>query len=454
MFNRTSLGSVACAVALLATAQIAAGGAGVARENGRFDADLSLPSGGQQQEGETPTTCLVFDDQTYGAGGTIATTSDLSPQFTSADLFQFNSFGTVPQLQWVGYYRAFNNPGFSVCDEPLPPDNFTVRILGALNGLPDEDNVLFEITQAGNPELFASEVQGLMIGERVLMLYTLTFPEPFVIDTLEPMFLNVVNESLPVGPCRWFWRTAPPGDSQSWSDDLSDGTGWDDADLNDFDLAYCFTFLPGGEEIFPPRVTLDRVGPADVDTGCCQFRYNVRNRNAPGAGNDISEFYIEFNKGTGAAECEGIENITPPVGFQVETCEDWADGKVVYRFFGGDLQPQASTFGQIRIAVNGEEPVTVMIRNSESGEIEEQFIAANGVRAWASQSDGAGLCGNGEFGPGVGQQGDWSLGQDGLCALQPIPAMASVTRAALFGAIIVGGLLVLRSRSLAVVHAG
>ncbi len=417
-------------------------GAGVVR----FDSDPAV-STAAPAEGDNSTTCTEFDDQAHGANNTLAPFSDFNASgpagpngLVAAEQFQFDSFGTVPQIEWVGYYRGWNSGGFFECTGDFPPDNFTIRILGDNNGLPDNDNVLFESTQALSPGLFQAEELGLVIGSRILMRYTFTFETAFEINTLEPMWLLIVNDTTP-SDCFWFWRTAPPGDGVSYQDDE---TGWDPEDISDFDLAYCFLFLPGGETVFPPSVAFEVDGPVDLDTGCCRFGFTVRNRNAPGQNLDLSEFFVTVNKGTGASECEDIASLTPPVGWQVEFCEPWSAGQAVFRFFGGNLQPQETAFGRMLTKVNGDSAVTVLIRNFETGLLEEQGIQPFGIRGWASQEDSSALCGTGTFGPGEGQTGDWHTGNDGICALQPIPSLAPTGKAILVLLIVAGGAMLVR----------
>jgi hypothetical protein len=198
----------------------------------------------------------------------------------------------------------------------------------------------------------------------------------------------------------------------------------------------------------PPSVAIQRGSLPDLDSGCCGYRYTIKNNNSPSLGTPLTDFYMEINKGDGSPSCESLDDIVPPTGFSVEFCDPWQDGRTVLRFFGGTLLQQESTAGSFHLGVSGEADISVFIRPSGFGEVTEQIIPAHGFRAWASQTDPGLLCGTGNFGPQVGQQGDWGRGSNGECPFLPIPALSAASEW-LLGSLLVGlGVwLVYRSRS-------
>lgn len=408
------------------------------------DPTLASPSTPVAQ-GDTPP-CTAFDALGHGAGGILAVISDarfFPPAFPNgargAERFIFPSTGTVTQLQWVGYYRGFNGTAFSQCTNSVEPDNFTVRLVGDVDGLPDDNNVLFQYLQPSNPALLAREELGIVIGGRVLILYTLTFSPPLQITNTAPKHLIIFNRTL-AGNCAWLWRSAPAGDMTSTYDDEFDT--WDDMDEQDFDMAYCFGDLVGPT----PSVRLDRLGPVDVDTGCCNFVYTVRNLNPPGGG-ALSTFFLALNKGTGEAACENLASISPPTGFTASFCEPWTNGRAVIRFSGGSLPAQAETFGQIRTTVNGDNPIMVTVREPVTNNPVVETIGADEIRGWASHTNPMALCGTGLFGPQVGQEGDWSAGAPGACAIEPVPSLTAGAKWVLMAFLVGGGVLIVgRSR--------
>ncbi len=444
---------IAGKVAVVAAAVSFASSSAMAQRASIYDNDPSLAKAQGSNPGvagESPTSCIMHDDQTYGVLGTIGVFSDLNPgtgfptPSKGGDSFQFLSLGEITKIEWYGYYRNFDGAAFSSCGVQ-PDDNFTIQILGDAGGFPDDGNILFEVTQAGDPANFNTGLDtGLGIGDRIFLRNEYNLPAPFQVQTLEPMWFVVFNDTVD-GNCLWWYRPGPPGDASSGTDDF---TGWDGADIdNDFDFAYCMTFESSGPTSFPPSVQFDLAGPVDVETGCCEFTYTVRNRNSPGVGFELNEFYVTMHKGEGPNSCESLGDITPPAGFDVEFCEPWSDGVVVYRFFGGNLPPQEETFGFIRTTVNGENPVLVMVNDPEGGDPIEQEITIHTIRAWGSQENDGGACGAGSFGPFAGQTGIWSSGDNGICDIEPIPAMNGAVKVSLAMILLIGGaLLVVRSK--------
>ncbi len=395
---------------------------------------------GPTAAGITDTSCIEFTEDSFGATGVVASRSDTNPTGVTAlrvaERVEFFNTGAITQLRWLGYYRALTGGVFGECDA-FPPDAFTVRILGDNGGLPDDDNVLFEISQATNPGVFSvmdSPLVNTPIGFRPVREHTLTFNPPLAIDSIDPIYVEIVNSTEP-GTCFWWYRSGPPGDGFSWSDDFTD---WDDGDENDFDFAYCFSFSPDEPMAFPPTADFFLADVSDPETGCCNFGFEVRNRNSPGTG-ALTEFYVAVHKGPGAGNCEDISDISPPPLWDVEFCDAWDNGYVVYRFTGGFLAEQDTTLGRIRVDRNGEEVVLDDLNT----------VPANGIIGWASSDtvSGGALCGTGQFGPLAGQSGEWGDGDGSVCFVEPIPALGGFGQIGLLVLICVGGVLALRAGS-------
>lgn len=188
---------------------------------------------------------------------------------------------------------------------------------------------------------------------------------------------------------------------------------------------------------FAPSINVFLTDVSDPETGCCNFGFEVRNRNSPGVG-ALTEFYAAFHKGTGNTNCEDLSHISPPPLWNVEFCDAWDNGYVVYRFFDGFLAEQDTTLGRIRADRNGSEDFVLD---------DNHTVPADGIIGWASSdtASGGALCGSGQFGPLMGQSGEWGESESSVCFIEPIPALSGFGQIGLLALICVGGVLALRA---------
>ncbi len=441
---------------VLALGVLASGALAVAQEKSSFRSRsvrvfedpnfVASAKGETQAAGDSGTTCQESDQAGQGAMGTLAVNSDTEAGLRAADNFRFLTGGTVSQIEWQGVWLIPPPNGFADCVAD-GINNFTVRILGDDNGVPDETNVIFDLPQSVGT-LTDMQTGNILAGLTPEIRWTFVLNTPIDLP-LDDYHVEITNAA-PVGTeCFFFWETAPPGDGASAQEDDGDGDyGPDDLDGNDYDLAYCMTFSSGGAERITPDVDIFLNDLSDPETGCCNYGFDIENRNTPAPGFEITEFYLAVSKGDGGPDCEDLANVTPPPGFDVEFCEPWANGTTVLRFFGGFLAPQETAFGRIAGSRNGDTDTLVMARVVVGEDIvtEEQTILADGVRAWATQSDAAGACGSGNFSP-FGTSGDWSRGDDTVCFIEPIPALGQMTKIVLACLFVgMGFVLVTRSR--------
>lgn len=405
-----------------------------------FDADAQNQP---QAAGDSDTSCQEPDQAGHGAGGTLASSSDTEQGLRSADNFRFLTGGEVSQIDWWGVWLIPPPTGFADCSAQ-GVNNFTIRILADNDGTPDGLNVIHTLTMADGT-LTDVQTGNVIAGLTPEIQWTFVLNNPIDLP-LDDYHIEITNAAPEGGDCFFFWSTAPPGDGASHQDDEGDGE-YDGTELNDFDFAYCMTFKSGGAQRITPNADIFLTDVSDPETGCCNYGYTIENRNSPAPGFEITEFYLAISKGDGDTTCEDLSNVTPPPGFEVEFCEPWTNGTTVLRFFGGFLAPQETTFGRIAASRNGDMDTTVMARVVIGEDIveQEQIVPADGVRAWATQSDAAGACGSGNFSP-LGTAGDWSPGEDGICFVEPIPAMGQLTKIAL-ACLLVGMGFVLVTRS-------
>ncbi len=451
-----TLSTMVLAVAVLATGMVASAQDSDSRfsNDGRYLVNPNYDANAAEQPsaaGDTDSSCQEPDQA--GAGGILAVTSDIEAGFLAADNFRFLTPGEVTQIDWWGLWIDPPPDAFEDCS-PFGVNNFRVRILGDNNGVPDNDNIITVLTQAdGN---LTNAPTGALIGGFPEIQWTFVPTTPIELP-LDEYWLEVANEAADGTTCFFFWEAVSGFDESSAGEDDGDGV-YDPDEVgpappaeNDFDLSYCLTFESSGAQQVVPGAEIFLTDVSDPETGCCNYGVVVENRNTPAPGFQIEEFYVAISKGDGASDCEDITLVTPPPGFDVEFCEPWDSGLVVYRFFGGFLEPQDETFFRVSAGRNGEEDTSVMARVVVGEDIvtEEQTIFAQGVRAWASQSDPAGACGSGNFSP-LGTIGDWSRGEDSICRIEPIPAMGQTTKIALACLFVgMGFVLVMRSRQTA-----
>ncbi len=409
--------------------------------------------------GDTDTSCQENPDD--GAnGGTICVFSDLTgvglgkePTVASvvvAERFHVESNGQLTGVTWWGFMveRAGEN-SVNDCTLDIAPsseDNWFIRYyVDDGFGLPDTDNIVAVFNDPAGITRIDTGVDPFGLVSEMEMHFD--FPEPIDVEC-GTLYHVEIYSNYTFNDCYFCWQSAPPGDFQSLQADFDPSVddfplyNLDDG-LSDFDVAQCHDFTSSGAESNLPTATLQRVAVPDVETGCCTFRYVVRNNNCIGTGGEIDEFYVAFAKGDAPDGCETIADIAAPFGWQMEMCEPWSeDGRAIFRFTGAVLGEQASTFGQIKTQVNGISEVFLDANNA---------VPPHSIRAWASSDAVAGqACGTGSFGPLLSETGEWGLGRNGECDLEPIPAMDPTGKLALMLALSVGGmLLVIRSRSAA-----
>ncbi|NOS99886.1 MAG: hypothetical protein HOP29_04605 [Phycisphaerales bacterium] len=417
---------------------------------------------------------IAGDENTYGTnpdGQLIGDRSDLTEGAANtgasplAEDFRFLTLGDVTQIEWTGYYRIFNNPGFADCTvaDTQFGDRFTVAILADDgNGLPDGNNILFQDSQAATPARFVTGVdEGLAIDNRLIRRNSYNFPagSEFEITSVARRFLVVVNDTTPtsgVENCNWFWRSGPPGNGTYFLTDEADLEGNWEGTVFDEDLSYCIGYNSSGSLELQPGVEAVALGPPDNDSLCCDIRITVQNRSFTVAGPGplaINEFYVAVNKGDGPATCEALSDVFPPAGWTLSLCEGWSGGQTVLHFTGGTLVEQEKVSFIIRTRINDNIVDPVQVEEEVTGNILMEEIPARGIRAWATKDDVLVGCGGGpNVGPQVGGLGEWGPGDNGLCALVPVPSASTSGKMALAALLIAGGLfLVLRSREVRIV---
>lgn len=383
----------------------------------------------------------------FGAGGTLAATSDTEGPLRVADDFAFNTNGDLETISWMGINLDFTD--VSDCTGEIP-NEFSIQILGNVPGdnLPDDGNVIADITHADG--VLTVTDTGFSTAGIPVKHYRLELTTPIFLEV--NVYHLVIQHTAPIagaGGCNWLWEAAGPGNARSAQDGGDEPMPgvWDSGDITDYDLAFCLGFQSSGVAILPPRMTLERVDGRDNDTLCCTFRWTVRNRNSFDNGNgDLQEFFVAFDKGMDAnSNCEAPSDFYPPAGWSTSVCEGWAPGRpgrVIYRVFGGNLPEQGETFGHIVTDVNG---LTIQTLDSDDS------VPAYGIAAWAGKEASLSqFCGT-TFGPLDGEVGDWGQGSNhgiGVCDVVPIPAVSTINKVllvALIGAI--GAGLLLRSRT-------
>jgi hypothetical protein len=131
----------------------------------------------------------------------------------------------------------------------------------------------------------------------------------------------------------------------------------------------------------------------------------------------------------------------------VSFCEDWSNDNIaVFSFTGGSIPEQQTTFGQIRVTVNGDTPVDLGPGDDPES---MNIVEPSAIRGWASQESPGLSCGTGDFGPLAGQLGEWGPPGNGICALEPIPSLSATGKLLLTALVILGGAyLVTRSKAL------
>ncbi|NOS99888.1 MAG: hypothetical protein HOP29_04615 [Phycisphaerales bacterium] len=412
---------------------------------------------------------IAGDENAYG--GLIGVLSDLNggpdadDPSVLADNFRFLTLGDIPQIEWTGYYRRLAGGAFGDCTvaDVQNGDRFTIAMLGNDNGLPDGNNILFQDSQSATPARFVTGVnEGLLFGPRVILRNTYNFPggSEFVIGSVAMRYLAVVNDTTPnagTSSCRWFWRQGPPGDIRRYATDQADlMSGWVEegpTSANPADFSYCIGYNSSGSLELQPGVEADALGPPDDSSLCCDIRITVQNRSFTVGGPGplaINEFYVAVNKGDGPATCEALSDVFPPAGWTLSLCEGWSGGQTVLHFTGGTLVEQEKVSFIIRTRINDNIVDPVQVEEEVTGNILMEEIPARGIRAWATKDDVLVGCGGGpNVGPQVGGLGEWGPGDDGLCALVPVPSASTSGKMALAAMLIAGGLfLVLRSRSI------
>ncbi len=386
--------------------------------------------------GETPTSCQENPDND-AVGGTVCGFADATAGagLQIAERFSTVTSGEIATMKWWGFFAQTAAPAGDCGIDTAPPvnDKWTIRYyLDDGNGFPGDLVAEFVELPAVTRIDTGADV-GTGIGPLSVLEMEATFPEAVQIEG--GLFYHVeISSNYDFNDCFFCWQVAPPGDTVALQGTIGEPYTVDD--FTEYDVAQCQGFFSGGGGQLPPSIALDLIHPPDVDTSCCQFKYRVRNRNTPGFG-ALTTFYMAIARGNAPAGCEDITDITPPVGFTVSFCEDWSNNDIaIFKFDGGNLVEQDSTFGQIRTRVNGSVDLILDVDN---------VVRANGIRAWGSQSNPGLACGTGAFGP-FGN-GIWNDGADGRCPFEPIPSLSIAGKGFLLLVVVAGGVyLVVRSR--------
>ncbi len=418
----------------------------------------STGEGGAPEVGDTTTSCQENPDND-AIEGIICTFADLTAvglgddpvplSLSIADNFEVESNGQLTGVTWWGFMVERAGPGaVNDCTLNIAPsenDLWSIRYYTDDGfGFPDPEGIIAEFEVAGTDPGFTRIDTGEdPFGLVSKMEIHYDFPEPL------PILCGVnyhaeIYSNYTFNDCYYCWQPAPPGDARSLQTDFDPDTedlpNYDVKDENIYDMSLCQDFEPAGAEANLPRVALSLVRPPDVETGCCEIRYTVENGNCVGLG-AIQTFFVAFAKGNASNECEDLMSISAPNGWNVAFCEEWSSqGRSVYRFSGGSLGELQSTSGMIRTRVNGPTDIILDANNA---------VPAFGIRAWASDDILAGnACGTGQFGPLVGENGEWGEGRNVLCPFAPIPSMSTPGKGLLVLLVAGGGLfLVIRSRT-------
>ncbi len=149
------------------------------------------------------------DNGAHGAGGVLALTSDLNPQFgfRGADNFTPTTDGTITSVRWWGLHRDLAAGTPCAVQSGDSSDNFTITFWSNLLDLPDQVIASFAVTptveDTGNP----------LLGHTTWR-YEATLPGlGFAVEANTCYWIQIANNTS--GACGWLWLTAPAGDLKS-----------------------------------------------------------------------------------------------------------------------------------------------------------------------------------------------------------------------------------------------
>ena len=171
--------------------------------------------------------CQFPDQQPHGAGGTLASTSDLASGFTTSENIRVTQDGDITALCFWGIYFDFGL--FADCG-PGTGDDFTVTYYADDMGGTIPGSVLagpFSVSVTKGLTGNVLDAGGTIIPE---WQFEATHP-PVSVTNGTCYWVEITNNA--AGTCFWLWSTAPPGDNRAAQ---SDGISYAPTD---FDLAVC-----------------------------------------------------------------------------------------------------------------------------------------------------------------------------------------------------------------------
>lgn len=170
----------------------------------------------------------------HGAGGIVATVSDLNPalDFRSADNFTPAADGQITAVTWWGYYRQTDPIANCPVQSGDTPDDFRIVLYENLLDVPAPDMAPIA-SFAVNPTKINTTVT---VGGRLSHRYEAILPQPVVVSANRCYWIEIVNNT--TGACHWLWQTAPGGDGLSATTTNASGP-YLASDQNDFDYALC-----------------------------------------------------------------------------------------------------------------------------------------------------------------------------------------------------------------------
>ncbi len=202
---------------------------GIAQDEGCFD---PVPEACASQQN-----CQVTDLDFHGGGfqnAFIGAASDSAIPSAAAENFTPAVSGVMSSVCWWGFY--FNLNQGQECSSGAV-DDFTIRYYADDgSGIPGSVLATFSVTPTRT-------VNGGIGGGGSIPVYRYEASHADVAVTAGMCYWIEITNSLD-GQCWWWWSTAPPGDRYSM---LDDGTGYDVADGENHDLAWCGN-LPLGDQ--------------------------------------------------------------------------------------------------------------------------------------------------------------------------------------------------------------
>lgn len=170
-----------------------------------------------------------------GAGGTIATVSDINPNygtFTAAENITPTADGTITAIRWWGLTLGVGG-GFPPCAPQLgdSPDDFTITLWNDALDLPFQI-LQGPLVQGTNFSLTETDTNLQFAGRNYAMYEATGLNIPVLADRC--YWIEIVNHL--TGQCTFLWAVAPAGDGKSVT---GSNSAYAPGDENDFDLAIC-----------------------------------------------------------------------------------------------------------------------------------------------------------------------------------------------------------------------